>query len=180
MSWLTLLSGVVFLAFQLHLYRRQRQLFPRPEESVRENYNTTWPTRLFKTLKFPLGAAVIFHLLWQPFRAAEPLWQTVLLGGIVGVMGLILLDRSLLALGENFSPCDQGQLPFEHVKRGPYRFLSHPIYVANLLIFGGMALQSFSWWIGTSWIVLLIIYIFSARDEKKALHALEPRSTAFK
>lgn len=175
MNGLTLLCGVIFLAVQLQLYRRQHKLFPTPPSSDRSPYATTLPTRLFRTLKFPLGIAVLLHLALLPFSTSTSTWPRFVLGAAIGSAGLLLLDRSLIALGKNFAPCDRGLLPKEYVRRGPYRFLDHPIYVANLLIFGGMAVQSFSWWLGGSLAVLSVIYFFSARDEKKALRSLDTR-----
>lgn len=176
MSWLTLASGLVFLALQLHLYRRQGRLFQTSATSARPTYAVTLPTRLFRTLKVPLGAAVFLHLALLPSAASAPTWRCFLGGALIALCGLALLDRSLLALGENFAPCDRGKLPFERVRRGPYRLLSHPIYLANLLIFGGMAVQSFSWLIAGSWTILAVIYVFSARDEKNALKQIPETS----
>lgn len=168
MSWLTLASGALILWAQLSLYRRQGRRFPARDTGERRTYAVTMPTRLFRTLKFPLGAAVIVHLALLPLEPG-PGWQRWLLGGIIALSGLLLLDRSLLALGEHFAPCDRGALPRSHVRSGPYRLLSHPIYVANLLIFGGMTVQSCSWLIASSWVILAVIYCFSARDENRAL-----------
>lgn len=177
MSWLTLVCGALFLWVQLRLYRRQIQRFPARDATERQAYAVTLPTRLFRVLKFPLGAAVILHLALLPLEASSPGWPRWLLGGTVAVCGLVLLDRSLLALGANFAPCDRGTLPRELAHSGPYRLLKHPIYLANLLIFGGMAVQSCSWLIATSWVILALIYFFSARDENRALRSLDRLSS---
>jgi len=174
MSWLTLASGALILWAQLWLYRRQGRRFPaRDAGGERQTYAVTLPTRLFRVMKFPLGAAVIVHLALLPLEPTSPSWQRWLLGGIVALSGLVVLDRSFLALGKHFAPCDRGALPRERVRNGPYRLLKHPIYVANLLIFGGMAVQSCSWLIAISWVILAVIYFFSARDENRALRALD-------
>ena len=66
------------------------------------------------------------------------------------IPGLVLSLWSLFALGDAFSisPTDRGL-----VRRGPYRFIRHPMYTGELLSLLGVCVMSISIW---NWMILAV------------------------
>lgn len=167
-SFLVLLSLVVgqLAVYGLHR-RRGGGVRPRPE------YPLSIPTRLFRWIKGPLYLVVLLHLVAEVLTSGSPPPPRVLLAAmVIGAAALGLLHWSLKALGPNFAPCDRGILPRERVRTGPYRWLTHPIYGANLLLVGAVALGSFGPAIVGVGAALAFFYAFAIRDEERALRGL--------
>lgn len=138
-------------------------------------YPVSLPTRLFRWVKGPLYGVIVLHLvlalLGSP-SAPAPRGLLPALG--IGVVALVLLHWSLRALGHNFAPCDRGIMPRELVRAGPYRWLRHPIYTANLLLVAAVAVASVGPLIAAVGVVLAGFYASAIRDEARALGRLAP------
>lgn len=74
-------------------------------------------------------------------------------GIVVLIAGTVLYRKSMAYLGNNYSPCFDAHLPFQIVTRGPYRYIRHPLYLANILQGVGYILTS-----GSLWVLLFAIY----------------------
>jgi protein-S-isoprenylcysteine O-methyltransferase Ste14 len=74
-------------------------------------------------------------------------------GMLALIAATLLYIRSLGYLGNNYSPCFDAHLPFRIVTHGPYRYIRHPLYLANILQGIGYALAS-----GSLWVLLLAAY----------------------
>lgn len=74
-------------------------------------------------------------------------------GMLVLIAATLLYIRSLGHLGNNYSPCFDAHLPFRIVTHGPYRYIRHPLYLANILQGLGYTLAS-----GSLWVLLLAAY----------------------
>ena len=70
-----------------------------------------------------------------------------LVGMIVLVAATLLYAKSLNQLGDNYSPCFDAHMPFRIVTNGPYRYIRHPLYLANILQGLGYILTSGSLWV---------------------------------
>ena len=70
-----------------------------------------------------------------------------LVGMIVLIAATLLYARSLNQLGHNYSPCFDAHMPFRIVTNGPYRYIRHPLYLANILQGVGYILTSASLWV---------------------------------
>jgi protein-S-isoprenylcysteine O-methyltransferase Ste14 len=71
-----------------------------------------------------------------------PAYGTPLTGGAVALLGLGLMAWATAALWHHGGGLPMSAYPPERfVSRGPYRFLSHPIYLGAVLVAGGMALH---------------------------------------
>lgn len=92
-------------------------------------------------------------------------------GSCVALAGLTLFLWAKRSLGQHYSPCFDVHLPEAVVQTGPYRWIRHPIYTANLVILGGFAAGTGSLWIVANTIVLWAFYERSARREEAALCA---------
>jgi len=136
-------------------------------------YRVSLPTRLFRWAKAPLYLTVVLHLVLDVLMSDPgPAPRALFLALSIGAAALLLLHRSLTALGANFAPCDRGVLPRELVRAGPYRWLSHPIYVANLLLVTAVAVASPGPLIVATGAALAVFYAFASRDESRALRRL--------
>jgi protein-S-isoprenylcysteine O-methyltransferase Ste14 len=76
-----------------------------------------------------------------------------LAGVIVLIAATLLYAKSLRRLGDNYSPCFDAHLPFRIVTQGPYGYIRHPLYLANILQGVGYILTS-----GSLWVLLLAAY----------------------
>lgn len=79
----------------------------------------------------------------------------------VALAGFVLLHRSQRAVGSNWSESPRllhGQVL---VMEGPYRSVRHPIYTAFLFILAAPFLLSANWFIGSAWLVMTGLYVFS-------------------
>ena len=119
-----------------------------------------------RRIRVPLGFA--FALLY--FWLARPTWQSLAIGAVLIVPGL--LTRALAS---------------GHVRKnealatsGPYAYTRNPLYLGSLLIGIGFAIAARNWWVG---IVLLLmffaIYMPVIRSEEQFLRERFPdfRST---
>jgi protein-S-isoprenylcysteine O-methyltransferase Ste14 len=74
-------------------------------------------------------------------------------GLILTFSAFLFLKKSLQNLGKNYSPLFDSHRPGQIVKTGPYRFIRHPVYLANMFILLGYVFSSGSMWviISTLW-----------------------------
>ncbi|HEV2765516.1 MAG TPA: isoprenylcysteine carboxylmethyltransferase family protein [Pyrinomonadaceae bacterium] len=87
---------------------------------------------------------------WTDSAILLLLWR----GDVLRAAGLLVLAAATLLhllamrhLGHSYSPCFDPHLPRQLVTRGPYRYVRHPIYLANILHGVGYSLASGSVWV---------------------------------
>lgn len=167
-SFLLLLS---LMPAQLAIYASHRR--GRGNFSSGPRYPLSWPTRVFRWAKGPLYGLVVLHLVAEVLMSDSPTPRAQLIAAmLIAAAALGLLHWSLEALGPNFAPCDRGILPRELVRAGPYRWLSHPIYDANMLLVVAVATGSFGPLILAVGAALGFFYTFAIRDEERGLSDL--------
>jgi protein-S-isoprenylcysteine O-methyltransferase Ste14 len=118
-------------------------------------------SRVARRIRVPLGFA--FALLY--FWLARPTWQSLALGSILIVPGLLI---RALASG--------------HVRKnealatsGPYAYTRNPLYLGSLLIGIGFAAAARSWWVGVILVVMFFaIYLPVIRSEEAFLRETFP------
>jgi protein-S-isoprenylcysteine O-methyltransferase Ste14 len=164
-SFLLLLSLVLGQLTIYWLHRRGRRgAWSGP------TYRLSFATRLFRWVKGPLYGVIALHLVLEVLLSHSVPAPRALLAALgVGAAALFLLHWSLRSLGPNFAPCDRGILPRKLVRSGPYRWLPHPIYAANLLLVVALAVASFGPLIVAAGVALAVFYAFAIRDESRAL-----------
>lgn len=166
-SFLLLFSLMLGQLAIYRLHRRGRGGWSGP------TYPLSFPTRLFRWVKGPLYGVIVLHLVREVLLAPSAPAPRLLLPALgVGAAALGLLLWSLRTLGPNFAPCDRGILPREMVRSGPYRWLPHPIYTANLLLVVAVAVASLGPLIVAAGVALACFYLFAIRDETRALRQL--------
>ncbi len=168
LSFLLLLSLVPAQLAIYRLHRRGRGGFtPGPR------YPLSLPTRAFRWAKGPLYGLVVLHLVTDVLMAdAPPARSALFAAAVIAAAALGLLHWSLEALGPNFAPCDRGILPQAWVSSGPYRWIPHPIYAANLLLLVAVAVASFGPLIVLAGAALGFFYAFAIHDEERGLRQL--------
>lgn len=152
------------------LYKRHHARYPLGLDT-RPTYPVSKPTRMFGRIQYLLYLGVFGDVMYRFLLARKiPRPLPLLIGMAVNTLGLILLRLSLEALGENFAPCNKGALPHERVTTGPYKYVKHPIYLANFLQIAGIAV------ITGSLMVVAILGIFAW----SVLHAIQDEEKAFR
>ena len=113
-------------------------------------------SRKLTKLSFTFGTIVVLISFW-----IQSPWLLVfhnndglrVFGIILSFSAFLFLKNSLQNLGENYSPLFDSHRPSLIVKTGPYKFIRHPVYLANMLILLGFVFSSGSVWvvISTLW-----------------------------
>jgi protein-S-isoprenylcysteine O-methyltransferase Ste14 len=103
----------------------------------------------------------------------RPLWVGYL-GLMISVGGMTLLVWSRLTLGRQYSPCYDSWAATQLVSSGPYRWIRHPMYSANLLMLIGFTLASGSLWLLIIFATLFVYFVASANFEETALQKSLP------
>jgi protein-S-isoprenylcysteine O-methyltransferase Ste14 len=92
-----------------------------------------------------------------------------LAGVAVSVVGVIVFILAKTSLGEHYTPCFNSFLPNQLVSHGIYKYIRHPIYLGNLLIFSGAFIASGSLWVGLNLMGIIWLYNRTATIEEKKL-----------
>lgn len=100
-------------------------------------------------------------------------------GALLFVGGLIGYRRAGDALGEQLSPLVAPREPATLVDRGPYRWLRHPMYVAELAMAWGAALMLGSYVSATLAVAFVILVLHRVGIEERLLHARLPGYRAY-
>lgn len=84
------------------------------------------------------GTILAFSLLFRDPPAAQPFggW----LGFVITVLGAVVAIWARITLGRNWSASVTLKKNHELIRRGPYRFVRHPIYAGTLLAILGTGL----------------------------------------
>jgi protein-S-isoprenylcysteine O-methyltransferase Ste14 len=90
-------------------------------------------------------------------------------GLVVAVLGISLFLYAKHTLGRQYSPCFDSYLPNEVTMSGPYRYVRHPLYTANLLLLSGLFVMSGSGWTLTTICIVGAYYVHAAAQEESDL-----------
>jgi protein-S-isoprenylcysteine O-methyltransferase Ste14 len=111
---------------------------------------------------------------WPIFLTiARPDW-IIVVGVVTALASLILFLMAIWALGDCYSPCYASRLPDALVSGGPYRWIRHPIYTANVGILTGLFAVTGSAAVGLNAVLLVSCYLIAASREEAALLAHQP------
>ena len=146
-SWIAILlalqSGIA-----VWLYFRRTE----PEESVdRKTQVLAW-------------ISALLPLAFSPRASANP-WLALLL-----VPGLLLALWAMLALDRSFSIAPAKR---EIVRRGPYKYMRHPMYVGEILSLVGVLIASFSLWNFSLFIAFIASVIWRIYEEESLISDYE-------
>jgi len=122
--------------------------------------------RTFGKVIFLVSNLVTLASFWTNSQALLPIFEDQGLrvaGMIVLIVATVLHVNSMKHLGENYSPCFDSYRPVRLVKQGPYQYIRHPIYLANILLCPGYSMASGS----------VLVLVFSGYGAYRMLRALE-------
>ena len=112
-------------------------------------------------------------------RAYRPCAATTAAAVAVGGAGWLLFAVAKLTLGQSFTPCYASAVPAVLKVKGPYPWIRHPIYTANLALLLAAALMSGSVLVLLVLSALFAVYCSAARLEEDALSAKFPAYKAY-
>ncbi|MBU0993135.1 MAG: hypothetical protein KJ737_11635 [Proteobacteria bacterium] len=170
MGFITVLFFMLMIVANIVIYKRHHIKFNDTENERKETYPLSFPTRLFEKAKYFLYLGVMVHLVSFACQKGDgtPSIPQFLTGAIMGMAGVWVLYASLKTLGVNFSPCNKGYLPEERVKTGPYRYMDHPIYYANMMQMAGVLVAVPGILMMGIFSVFVIFIYFAIKDEENA------------
>lgn len=152
-------------------YSRLNRSYDRTRPSVPSDR----PFQQVYNLLVPFALIVATAAFWSnaPLlgKIHEPAWLRTS-GLLVSVAGAVLFELAIRALGSHYSPCFDLRIPASRVTRGPYRWLSHPIYASNLTIFLGVFIACSSLWVLLVGCIVGVFYLRSARTERRLLKSM--------
>ena len=122
--------------------------------------------RTFGKVIFLVSNLITLASFWTNSQTLLPIFEdhrSRVAGMIVLIVATVLHVNSMKHLGENYSPCFDSYRPVRLVKQGPYQYIRHPIYLANILLCAGYSMASRSVW----------VILFSGYGAYKMLRALE-------
>ena len=118
-------------------------------------------SRVARRIRVPLG--FLFAVLY--FWLARPTWQSIAIGAILIVPGLLIRAAASGHVRKNEALATSG----------PYAYTRNPLYLGSLLIGIGFAVAARSWWVGIVLIVMFFaIYVPVIRGEEKFLREKFP------
>jgi protein-S-isoprenylcysteine O-methyltransferase Ste14 len=104
------------------------------------NWKLVW--QFVGTILIPSLYLINIFIAFNNSYSFKPTFSLVLLGILIGFLGLILWVLSYINLGKSFGILPQKQ---KKVKKGVYKYLDHPMYIAIWLTFLGLSLANASW-----------------------------------
>jgi protein-S-isoprenylcysteine O-methyltransferase Ste14 len=90
-------------------------------------------------------------------------------GMAIAALGVGLFAWAMLSLDRQFSPCNDAYVPERVVREGPYQFIRHPIYTANMILMTGLLVAIGSFWLALNLVLLVVFYYRSAVREETSL-----------
>ncbi|MGI9068081.1 MAG: methyltransferase family protein [Pyrinomonadaceae bacterium] len=106
--------------------------------------------KTFGKVIFAVNNLVTLASFWTNSKLLLLFWQEDLFrlaGVVVLVAATLLCIKSMRDLGANYSPCFDSHRPLRIVTKGTYRYVRHPLYLANILQGLGYVIVSSSLWV---------------------------------
>jgi protein-S-isoprenylcysteine O-methyltransferase Ste14 len=128
-----------------------------------------------KTVKIAILLGIVVQTLLPDILpiSQEPLLLRIA-GTLIYTAGLWLAIRSRRELGNNWSDIEAARIGDQQftVKKGPYRFIRHPIYVGDLLLLVGLQLALNSWLLIGILLLIPVVLVQAVREEEKLVRSL--------
>lgn len=111
-------------------------------------------------LGVPLLVTLFFYI-FQPQKDAFlevnlSVWLRMF-GFLLGILSLFLLVWTHHSLGKNFNTSIMVRKDHELVKRGPYQWIRHPMYIAYFVLFFAAFLVTGNWGISASGLLVILV-----------------------
>ncbi len=162
-----LLAGLVaHKALWEAMKRRQGHVPSRPALTLK--------TRLVKTVKLTILAAILIQTVWPDdvlsiikVGQIDPFTIRVI-GFLLYTLGLAVAVLGRVQLGDNWSDIEQGSVIEKQAVKddGIYRYIRHPIYTGDLLLLVGLQLSLNSWFVLAVVALAPIVMLQTIKEEK--------------
>jgi protein-S-isoprenylcysteine O-methyltransferase Ste14 len=168
-----LIAGAAGLISVLAYRRRERLV---PQRTTKQVPSCPVASPLNRIVRPFITALLVVSLFYEgawllPFHRHGGLnWLGA--GWALGAVGLLVW--AFQALNEQYNPCTRAYLPDKIVTSGPYRWLRHPIYTANLNFLSGVLFATGSLWMLFPLVAFAILYFVQSRREESALASAFP------
>lgn len=117
--------------------------------------------KIAKRIRVPLGFLLAIAYFWL----ARPSWMSILIGGVVAALGVIIRASASGHVKKNE----------ELTTTGLYAYTRNPLYLGSIVIAAGFAIAAKSLWIDAILVVMFVaIYIPVIRGEETFLRATFP------
>jgi protein-S-isoprenylcysteine O-methyltransferase Ste14 len=122
-----------------------------------------------------IGGTAIVILISQAPRTVDSLWLMATAEALMTV-GLVVMVLGLASLGRSF-----GIMPRARglITSGLYRWVRHPIYLGEFLVFAGMLLLTISPWTLTVYAAFVALQVYRLVMEERTLKAAYPEYAAY-
>lgn len=172
-----LVTGFVFLGAAIFLYFyhvRTRRIEHDGREQVRNWRFYGWIDAWLKVSTLvitvlSLNCRYTWLLIFHDSREVR------LIGLVVAGLALTLFIWAMRSLADQYTPAHVARAPKHIVMCGPYRFIRHPIYAANLWLLSAMLLLSGSLWILVNLAILIAHYVPTILFEERAIAERLPK-----
>lgn len=148
---LTIIHLAIFTAYNYMYYViRQNRSYTKGE---RELFVEMPTARKITKIAFALNFISVLTSFWVPHHTEifhlgfiSTSWSIKFIGLLITFLSYLFLQSSLKQLGENYSPLFDSHRPQFIVRTGSYKYIRHPVYLANMLIILGYFIASASVW----------------------------------
>jgi protein-S-isoprenylcysteine O-methyltransferase Ste14 len=120
--------------------------------------------RLWVSGQVVLMALVVVAAVWGPYWPARPV--LVIIGVIVAVTGGLVMIWGGRTLGSSLTPYPSPR--GDHLERGPYRFIRHPMYGGGIILALGVSLATSPWGLVPT-AALVPFFLVKSRYEERLL-----------
>ena len=159
---------VLLLAISISTYyrRQARQeggVIARKEEGV-----AIFALRMIVALPLLLSLLLYgFYPRWLAWSAVPlPLWLRYLFAA-VAILCLPLIWWVLRSIGKNISETVLVKKEHQLVKKGPYRWIRHPLYATAMLLLCSFSIISTSWFLFAYFVVTVLVFRFLVIPEEE-------------
>lgn len=126
---------------------------------------------IYRFIQFSTAVGVVFSQ-FKSIHLWGDLFDSSLASGVglaMATAGISLFVWAKKSLGQNYSPCFDSYVPQGITSNGPYKWVRHPIYSANIALLIGIFLTTGHVLNGINALILTVYYFWSAQKEEQAL-----------
>ncbi len=131
-----------------------------------ESFKIVYRYIQLSTIIASLGSFLTNHALFLQLHNSVVL---LYIGIYISTIAITLFVYAKLTIGEQYSTCFDSYVPNDIVQDGLYKYIRHPIYMANIILLIGMVVATGSIWIIINVVVLTAYYLLSAYKEEEVL-----------
>jgi protein-S-isoprenylcysteine O-methyltransferase Ste14 len=140
-----------------------------------------WIVGTFVILLWPVGVLVApaYAVAWPAVPDFPYSGAVQILGFLLSATGGTLFFSASRALGRHMTPAIQARQDHQLVEEGPYRYIRHPVYTANIVVASGLSLLFLSPPLALLTPLLAGVATYRAHLEEELLGSPEVFGTAY-